>query len=247
MTKKLKHWFFAHMILRVFKLYFRLNLKPVALDLSLSKVLVLAPHPDDESIGMGGTLALFPTQCEVICLSHGEKGVKSAGTEETKKIRHFEFEEAMRLSGIKQFAHLNMPDQEILTHLALFKRLDFSSYDYIFVPNILDQHPDHKAVALNLYHCLKEPCSAKKDLKIAFYEVWNTHPLPNAFVDISSVVELKQAMIQAYASQVSQKAYTSKMLGLNAYRGLQRDLPYAEAFCIVDLASFNEIVETFIV
>ncbi|XVJ51580.1 MAG: PIG-L family deacetylase [Vampirovibrio sp.] len=247
MIKKLKHWFFAHMILRVFKLYFRLNLKPLALDLSLSKVLVLAPHPDDESIGMGGTLALFPTQCEVICLSHGEKGLKSEGIEEVQSIRQSEFEEAMRLSGVKQFSYLNMPDQGILTHLALFKRLDFSAYDYIFAPNILDQHKDHKAVALHLYHCLKEACSAKEDLKIAFYEVWNTHPLPNAFVDISTVVDLKKAMIQAHASQVSQKAYTSKMLALNAYRGLQRDLPYAEAFCIVDLLSFNEMVEAFLV
>jgi LmbE family N-acetylglucosaminyl deacetylase len=237
----LKAWFFRHLVLRLFNLYLRLNLKPTTLDVSQYHGLVLAPHPDDESIGMGGTLALFPQHLEVACLSNGNRGVKSVEPSQAGALRQQELQAALALAGIHTHHWLNIPDGAIAQHYAVFKTLPLSTYNLLFVPNVLDQHPDHKAVAQHVYRYFKEH-TPPPQLQLAFYEVWNTHPLPNAFVDISAVANTKQAMIEAHASQVAKKAF-GKVLSLNQYRGLQRDVASAEAFCVVDLPTFNRIVE----
>ncbi len=210
--------------MQVFQLYFKLNLKPVKLDLSTKKSIVLAPHPDDESIGMGGTLALFPKNLDVICVSSGQKAKDTMQPNKDVNIRETELKNALNLAGVESVLCLGIKDKEVLQHYERFKTLDFSNADIIFLPNLLDQHPDHKALAWHLSRYLKDFSSKiKPTLQIAFYEVWNALALPNAFVDISSVADAKRAMINAHESQVASKAYADKMLGLNAYRGLLKN------------------------
>jgi LmbE family N-acetylglucosaminyl deacetylase len=241
----LKRFLFKQVFIQLFQLYFKLNLKPTPLDLTEKKGIVLAPHPDDESIGMGGTLALYPQQFDVVCLSSGQEVKHPFSSHLEENIRKVELKNALSLSGIETFHCLEIPDQEILTHYARFKTLDFSDADLIFLPNLLDQHPDHKAVAWLLFRYFKDfPNKIKPTLQIAFYEVWNTLALPNAFVDVSAVAETKRSMINAHASQVASKAYAEKILGLNAYRGLLKNVDYAEAFSVVDLPTFEIMVST---
>ena len=38
------------------------------------KILIVAPHPDDESIGTGGLLSLYSNQCDVIVMTDGRYG-----------------------------------------------------------------------------------------------------------------------------------------------------------------------------
>jgi LmbE family N-acetylglucosaminyl deacetylase len=217
----LKLWLFKNVFMQVCQLYFKLNLKPVKLDLATKKGIVLAPHPDDESIGMGGTLALFPKNLDVICVSSGQKEKNVFASNQAENIRKTELKNALSLAGIEAFHYLDIPDQDVLNHYERFKTVDFSEADIIFMPNLLDQHPDHKALVWHLSRYIKDfPKKVKPTLQIAFYEVWNALALPNAFVDISPVADTKRAMINAHASQEVSKAYADKMLGLNAYRGL---------------------------
>jgi LmbE family N-acetylglucosaminyl deacetylase len=241
----LKLWLFKNVFMQVCQLYFKLNLKPVKLDLATKKGIVLAPHPDDESIGMGGTLALYSKNLDVICVSSGQKVKNKNSSNEGVNSRKKELENALTLAGVETFVCLDIPDQEILTHYECFKTLNFSDVDIIFLPNLLDQHPDHKALAWHLSRYIKDfPKKVKPTLQIAFYEVWNALALPNAFVDISSVADTKRAMINAHASQEVSKAYADKMLGLNAYRGLLKNVDYAEVFSVVDIQTFQTTVST---
>ena len=41
---------------------------------SKDRILIVAPHPDDEAIGCGGILALYGDQCDVLILTDGSKG-----------------------------------------------------------------------------------------------------------------------------------------------------------------------------
>lgn len=227
------------------KLNASLNLKPIEFSIKEDeKCLCLSPHADDESIGMGGFLSLYPKNFEVVLLADGRKGVKDLSPEEVIKIREDEFKCAMQVSKIDDYKFLKAFDKKLLDSFELFKTIDVSKYDYIFVPNLIDQHPDHKAVSLLLNRLLEE-VKSKKDLKIAFYEVWSTLGFVNSFVDISDVIESKKAMINCYKSQTAQKDYEYHALGLNQYRGMLKDKKFVEAFCVMDVEEFKKMCELY--
>lgn len=223
-----------------------LNLKPRDFELAYGQnCLCLAPHPDDESIGMGGLLAQYPNLFDVILLTDGRKGIKDMPAEEVIKTREEEFKKAMQCAGIDKYSFLKAEDKKLLDSYNVFKKIDIEKYDYIFVPNIIDQHPDHKAVSLLLKRLLESGAKVKPELKICFYEVWSTLGMVNAFVDIVDVIETKKCMINCYKSQTAQKDYEYHALGLNQYRGMFKDKKYVEAFCIVDVEEFKKICELY--
>lgn len=242
MIKKL---LFKNLNFKFSKITSALNLKPRDLSIKpTDKCLCLAPHADDESIGMGGVLSLFPQNFEVILLTDGRKGIKDKETEEVIKIREAEFACAMQNANIKKFSYIKIQDKKLLDGFEAFKQINPENYDYIFVPNIIDQHPDHKAVSLLLKRLLEEKTS-KPDLKICFYEVWSTLGLVNAYVDITDNIEIKKAMINCYKSQIAQKDYEYHALGLNQYRGMFKDKKFVEAFCIMSVEEFKKISELY--
>lgn len=242
----IKKFLFKNLAYKFNKLSSLINLKPKELILSSEKrCLCLCPHPDDESIGMGGVLSLFPSNFDVILLTDGRKGIKNLSQEETIRIREEEFKAAMNVAGINNYSLLKAEDKRLVDNFELFKTIEIEKYDYIFLPNIIDQHPDHKAVSILLKRLLEEKNKAgvkiKSDLKICFYEVWSTLGMVNAFVDISEVIDKKKAMISTYKSQTAQKDYEYYALGLNQYRGMFKDKKYVEAFCVLEVEDFEKI------
>lgn len=222
-----------------------INLKPVELELKGCKCLCLSPHPDDETIGMGGTLALFGEQFDVILLTDGRKGIKDKIPEEVIKIRQEEFKNSLSIAKIQNYSFLNIEDKKLMSNLDMLKGVNFEQYDYIFLPNIIDQHPDHKAVSFLLKEAIKSGAKFKSDVKICMYEVWSALGLVNAFVDISNVIETKKDMINCFKSQTAQKDYIHHAIGLNQYRGMFKDKKYAEAFFVVDLNEFNKFCDIY--
>ena len=86
------------------KLNASINLKPKEFGLGENqKCLCLCPHPDDESIGMGGLLSIYANNFDVILLTDGRKGVKDLTEEETIKTREEEFRCAMKVAGINEY------------------------------------------------------------------------------------------------------------------------------------------------
>ncbi len=232
---------FNSLLPKIYKFYLSVNLKTKKLELEKeAKCLCLAPHSDDESIGMGATLYKYSSQFQVICLTNGIKGIKSLPTEEAKQVRKEEFSNAMKVASINNYDVLDINDKNIIGEYEKFCKIDISDKDYIFIPNILDQHLDHKSVAINLNRLLKEN-RHKPSLKILMYEVWSSLAVPNSFVDITDLVSFKKEMINSHKSQVSVKDYTSKAIALNVYRGLPHDIDYAEAFMMMDIAMFKKI------
>ncbi|MDD3437495.1 MAG: PIG-L family deacetylase [Candidatus Gastranaerophilales bacterium] len=242
----IKKFLFKKFSYKFNKLAASINLKPQELNLSENKkCLCLCPHPDDESIGMGGLLALYPKLFDVILLTDGRKGIKNLSVEEVITIREEEFKNAMNIAGIEHYKCLHIEDKKLLSGFSEFKTINLEKYEYIFVPNIIDQHPDHKAVNILLKQLLDTGVKVKSELKICFYEVWSTLGFVNSFVDISNVVEIKKNMIKCYQSQTSQKNYEYHALGLNQYRGMFKDKKFLEAFFIMDLEEFERITELY--
>ena len=228
------------------KLTAAINLKPKELNIGENqRCLCLSPHADDESIGMGGVLSLFAGNFKVILLTDGRKGIKDKSAENVIKIREEEFQNAMKVAGVEEYNFLSAEDKKLLDSFDLFKDINLEKYDYIFIPNIIDQHPDHKAVSLLLKNLLDKNAKVKPDLQICFYEVWSTLGLVNSFVDISNVIQKKTSMINCYKSQTAQKDYEYYALGLNQYRGMFKDKKYVEAFCVLNVEEFKKICELY--
>jgi LmbE family N-acetylglucosaminyl deacetylase len=206
------------------------------------RVLVLAPHADDESIGCGGLLLKYNSNIRVVCLSDGRYGDDEMDMLTLIKTRKEEFSNAMQYANIKEFSFLDIEDSKVLEGFDKFNRINFTDYDYIFLPNYLDQHQDHKAVAKLLKRALKD-IDDISNLKICFYEVWSTLPYVNSFIDLSSSVEQKRELIKFYASQMKYVKYDKRILALNQYRGMLPQKEFAEAYLVVDIESFFKLID----
>ncbi len=231
----MKKWFlkkiYGRILNRIFNPFFGINLKPMPFQLKeTDKCLVIAPHPDDESIGCGGILNLYPDNFDVISLT--------APSEERKN----EFKSAMEFANIKNYKMLNLEDKHISEGYEKFKEINISEYDYIFIPYVFDQHKDHKAVSLLLEKHIKNS-KHKNDLKIAYYEVWSAMSMPQYYINITKAAKKKADMINLHKSQIATKDYAQKILGLNSYRGLLKSIDYVESFSILTIKEFTEVMK----
>jgi LmbE family N-acetylglucosaminyl deacetylase len=209
---------------------------------SSDKILLLAPHADDESIGAASLMLKYPSNLKVVCVTDGRYGDDSLKTDELIKIRESEFSEAMRFCGVEEYSFLGVEDTKVLESIDKFDRLNLTHYDYIFLPNYLDQHQDHKAIALIVKNILKS-CKRVSKIKVVFYEVWATLPYMNAYIDLSDIVDKKRELINIYKSQMKFVKYDDRIIALNQYRGMLPQKEFVEAFFVVSMDKFFEIVE----
>ena len=225
--------FHRFLINKIFKPFININLKPLPFEIIKgTKCLVIAPHPDDESIGCGGIMNLYPKCFDILCLTHG-----------SNPVRHEEFEKAMKILSPNNYGMMNLLDKDVISGYDEFKNIPIGEYDYIFVPYIYDQHRDHKAVSILLNKLLQDKIQKpKKSLKIVFYEVWSTINTPNYYTDISSVITKKILCISQHKSQDGAN-FAKRITGLNAYRGMLKSNEYSEAFLIMNYKDFCSTVD----
>lgn len=194
-----------------------------------TKILVITPHPDDESIAMGGFLRKYNSNCTVLLCTNGALGNPEWDIDKTIEIRKKEFISAMNYLEIKQFFFLNIMDQKLRRHLSMINKYIDKEYDYIFLPNVNDNHPDHKCI----YSYVRNYLRFKRIRStIVEYEVWTPILNPNYFLDISDVYETKISAIKKYECQLKHIRYDKGILGLNRYRGMLCNTNYTEAFYV---------------
>jgi LmbE family N-acetylglucosaminyl deacetylase len=157
------------------------------------------------------------------------------------ETRESELASSMALAGVRKFRYLGVPDQSLIDGYKRFSSLSIANVDFIFIPNFLDQHPDHKAVTWLLQRLLREKAH-KSTLKIAFYEVWGTLPVWNGFVDLDTQLRVKKKhMIDCFVSQTKQIDYAHRIDGLNIYRGISVGKPAVEAYLVLSVTDFLKI------
>jgi LmbE family N-acetylglucosaminyl deacetylase len=209
------------------------------LDLRGERLLVLAPHPDDEVIGCGGLVALHLREgrkVRVVVFTDG-------GAAGEAKQREAESRAALASLGEAEIEFLHFTDRGLAESggfaAALREEIVHFRPDLIAVPGAIEIHPDHLALAKTFAEVVARDKTLFADFavaKVAFYEV--SHPLrPNALVDISAVAEAKFAAIAMHASQLAFRDYVAFSRGLNAYRAmsLPPEVKFAEAFHVVPL------------
>lgn len=215
------------------------------------KVLVLAPHMDDEVIGCGGTLAKHAARgadITVVFLTDGGAGAAVQGARGSStaltETRTAEAQGAMAALGIRHSMFLGAEDGHLKSTAALAAKLRTvlteNRFDLVYLPFFLEEHPDHRATSALLLDAadttgLNPQCLA--------YEVW-TPLFPNCLVNIDETLERKRSALEHYRSQLADVDYAHTQFGLNAYRSaafLGGRCRYAEAFCSLPLDRYRAL------
>lgn len=204
----------------------------------MSRILVLAPHPDDESIGCGGTLLQHAKQRDkvhVVFLTSGEKGGHGRSAAETIRVRENEARTATKILGVGKIEFWHLPDGAVRPTRAaieqLQKKLMQFRPDKIYVTHDREMHPDHRGAVRLLRRALAGATGKLPD--VLGYEVWTPIQKLSEITDISPFMEKKLRAVKTYRSQCAVVGFVEAVRGLNRYRGEMHSWPggdYAEVF-----------------
>ncbi|HVT01816.1 MAG TPA: PIG-L family deacetylase [Thermoanaerobaculia bacterium] len=217
------------------------------------KILVLAPHPDDEVIGCGGVIALLAAEkreVHVVVATDGAaaEDLNGRSVEAYRALREEESRRGLAHLGVTNLAFLRFPDRSLTDSepdlaVQIEKALREIRPDLVLAPSPLEIHPDHITLSRALFRAVQAAADYAGDLaltRVAFYEV--SRPLrPNRLVDITSVAEKKFEAIAMHQSQTSLRDYAHFARGLNAYRAmtLPESSQFAEAYFERPLLDFR--------
>jgi LmbE family N-acetylglucosaminyl deacetylase len=211
------------------------------------RIVVLAPHMDDEVIGCGGTIARHVaagSEVSVIFLTDGRRRGDAIGA-----TRKGEARRALQELGVHRIEFLDAADgglMEAATELAAKLRAHLQRIRpaLVYLPFFLEEHPDHRAASLLLLE-------AMQGVQLTFhchgYEVW-TPLFPNCLVRIDETIENKRRSLTHYQSQLAEADYMHTALGLNAYRSnafLGETCRFAEAFCVLPVSDYLALYQTY--
>jgi LmbE family N-acetylglucosaminyl deacetylase len=209
------------------------------------RLLVLAPHPDDEVLGCGGLVALHAAARRTISvvIATDGAGAANAGSDPAayRERREREAAKGLAVLGAPAPRFLRLRDRLLEADsplLAARLRELFAELrpDLVVAPSPLEMHPDHVALATTLLRVVREPelpPGLEPSARVAFCEV--SQPIrPNALVDISSLAELKRQAANEHASQHDLRDYGRFARGLNDYRAmsLAREVTAAEGYWV---------------
>lgn len=207
------------------------------------RVLVLAPHPDDETIGVGATLALhrqLGDPVDVVFLTAGTAGDPTGRAEPAAYARTRE-REARAAAAVLDLASCEFwgyPDncQVNENDLALIvprvrEVLERRRPDVVYAPHEGEQHSDHFVAAVALRRALAGLGPGAMPPPAFGYEVWSAS-LAEAIVDVSAVYDTKLRALACYRSQLDYTDIERFISGLNSYRAvfLEKGARFGEAF-----------------
>ncbi len=194
-------------------------------------ILIIAPHPDDECIGVGGILVQYPKQCTVVVCTDGRRSSGNYNPNKIVQIREREFMDEMRHLGITRFKMLNFVDGTLMNHMDSLNSEDFKEYTKIFFPHHFDGHPDHTAVYMRVVE--KISAMDKKNVEFYMYEVHKQLQNVTHYMALDEILEKKMELIRFHNSQIAEKSYDEMARFGARYRALQLSLyaNYVECYC----------------
>lgn len=213
------------------------------------KVLVISPHPDDETLGCGGTILKHIKNSDSVVwvivtsvfVDHGfsPERVESRGIEIEKVSKTYGFSNTYQL-GFPTTCLSEIGERKIIDSLIdVFKK---EEPEIIYLPNRSDAHSDHFMVfkaamacsksfrtpslkRILMYECLSETEFAPALSEKTF--------VPNYFVDITNFFEHKTDIMKIFSSELGCHPFPRSEKNLEALatlRGAQVGVYYAEAF-----------------
>jgi LmbE family N-acetylglucosaminyl deacetylase len=174
------------------------------------RVLIVAPHPDDEAMGCVGTVLLHVRSGDRVCLAVVTDGRQSKVIADPARMalqRYRESCNAARLMQVDRLEMIGLPEGEwSVSQLQGTLRTLIEAIDpgVIYAPSRIDFHPEHFKVAHALALALGElSASRTNDIRVRVYQVQVplSPLLSNVVTDVSAVLSDYEAVLRVYESQ----------------------------------------------
>lgn len=217
----------------------------------MKKVMFIAVHPDDETLGCGGTILKHKAQGDHIVwlvLTGPQKGLMPHFNDEFLAKRDAMVDSIADAYGFDETIKLNLPSQmlhtldlrEIIQKVSdVFKRIQ---------PNIIytmfanDVHSDHRVAFDAVYSCTKSfrypfieqilMIEALSETEFAL-ATQATSFCPNVYVDVTPYIDKKLEIMSMYKGEIMEEPWPRSLSSIKALarvRGSRAGVMYAEAF-----------------
>ena len=222
---------------------------------SKNNVLVIAAHPDDEILGVGGTIRKHIQSGDEVTVSILTSGIKSRtdyNQDEILKLRK-QSEKALNILGVKKIIYEDFPDNSMdsIPLLEIVKKIEKIKLEInptrVYTHDSNDLNIDHR-VALDAVMAAFRPQPNEICKEILLFEVpsathWNIGSFnPKYFVDISDTLETKLEALKEYELEMRDPPHARSIESLRSlatWRGHQIGVYAAEAFVPARIISKN--------
>jgi LmbE family N-acetylglucosaminyl deacetylase len=215
----------------------------------MKNVIVISAHPDDETLGAGGTILKHVANGDNIYWVIVTNVFENQGfTKERVESRQQEIREVEKLLGICKTFLLNYPTMTLSSSSLIKMVPEISSVfsevqpEIVYCLNRSDAHSDHRVIfdavmactksfrypyikQILMYECISETEFAPILAEKAF--------LPNYFVDITHFVDKKLDIMKIFESELGEHPFPRSLDNIKAlahFRGASVGVKYAEAF-----------------
>jgi LmbE family N-acetylglucosaminyl deacetylase len=215
------------------------------------RVLVFAAHPDDEVLGMGGTIAVHTSrgdEVRIVGVTDGSS-TQYPGDEERREQKNREALAAAAVLGVVDYVHLDLPDMRLdtLAHVDVNRVVE----DHVreFAPGVVytvqpDVNRDHRtlfdSVAVATRPTPEQPVRRVLTYAPSSSTEWTPAPtdwfVPNWFVDITATLERKLASFACFETEARPYPHPRSARAIEAYAGrygASVGVEYAEPFVLV--------------
>jgi LmbE family N-acetylglucosaminyl deacetylase len=215
-------------------------------------ILIVAAHPDDEILGVGGTILKHKAKGDRLCWLIVTNVFEHQGfSAERVASRQEEIKRVAKQLGINEVVKLDYPtmtlsSSSVITMVPQISKI-FTEFrpDIVYCHNRSDAHSDHRIIFDAVMACTK---SFRYPFikQVLMYEVLSETEfgpnlaekafLPNYFVDISEFFAQKLDIMKIYESEIGEHPFPRSLRNIEAlatYRGASVGVEYAEAFQLI--------------
>lgn len=215
------------------------------------KILVVVAHPDDEILGVGGTILKHVSSGDEVSILILGEGETSRGNIADIHKREAQAKKAAEMLGVRDLVLDKLPDQrfDTLPFLEIVQKIEKEIVrikpNVIYTHNAYDLNLDHRIIfqaALTASRPAKNnPLKTILSFETLSSTEWQIKDqtsvfLPTEYHDITDVIEKKIEIFKIYRDEVREYPHPRSEEGIRIlakYRGMESAYPYAEAFQVI--------------
>ena len=214
-----------------------------------NNILIIAPHPDDETISMGGSIDKFIKEKFNVHILIISGHLPPLYSEKDFNLTVKEAKKAFKILGVTSYKFLKIPATYVKDfetsklNSLIFSEIQKLKPDTVFIP-FPDRHIDHRIIFDSSVVSVR-PNGKFFPKKVLSYETlsethWNVPGIepsfnPDYFIDISKNIKKKLSALSSYKSQIKNNSTRSldAVKSLAVFRGSQNGCKFAEAFKVI--------------